>query len=215
MPKEMLFVLDGKILQPDEVAKYPILAAGFVAEDLTFVFETQEAFEVWANRTNYAETINSIVTKIVSAKPSEGAENSAVRAKQYKIIDRIKEDMTELAKRTGLNETSEELFLKATTKHDILEGPIFDPITAFDFFGTGGFAGGGSWIHLPGGGWPDLRWFGWNDRISSVRISGVALFCEHVWWGGRRLWLAGFPIYFHPNLGMFGFDNLTSSIWVA
>jgi hypothetical protein len=217
MSDEMLFISNGKVLKQADAVKYPILACGLTETNITHVFEDNQTFEKWAATTSSAAKINSIFAKIAEAKKYKKTDISYLKNRKEKIIERVNQDMTDLAERTGLDPASEELFLKATLDSDDLEGAIFDPITAFDSVGRGGFEIGapGAWIHLPGGGYPVLGWGGWDNRISSVRISGLALFCQNNWWGGATLWLAGFPVWYYSNLGIWGWDNVASSVWVA
>ena len=216
LTNSMIFTHDGKAIDAVEATEYPVMAAGMIASNVVQVFKSQQAFNAWAQSSIYAKKIKLAGENIHAAKQYEKMDVAAIKLRQMKIIERISEDMTELAKRTKLDPTSEELFLKATSHSDLLEGSIFDPLTAFDSIGMGdGIDAPGDWLHLPGGGWPDLRWFNWNDRISSVRISGIAVFYEHIWWGGRSLWLGGFPVWYHADLRIFGFDNMASSVWVA
>jgi hypothetical protein len=46
--------------------------------------------------------------------------------------------MEVLARRTGLHPASHELFRRATLESEVLEGPVFDPATVFDYKGKGG-----------------------------------------------------------------------------
>jgi hypothetical protein len=212
----MIFTHNGTAIEAVEAAEYPVMAAGMIANNVVQVFKTQKAFDAWALSSCYSEQVKQVGKNIQAARQYEKADVAAIKRRQMKIIERISEDMTELAKRTKLDPASEELFLRATSKSDLLEGPVFDPLTAFDAVGTGGSIGApGPFLHLPGGGWPDFRWFGWDNRISSVRISGVAVFFQNSWWSGRALWLGGFPVWYHGDLRIFGFDNMASSAWVA
>jgi len=53
-------------------------------------------------------------------------------------------------------------------------------------------------------------WVGWNDRARSVRIFGLNVLCENVWFGGRWAWLIGFN--WLMNLSHLLFDRVTSSV---
>lgn len=215
MDVTQIFSVEGKLLSSEAAKDFEVIAAGLVGNNVAHAFRSKKEFFSWVEGTRYADVVHSIEEKISQARKHQKIDHSHIEARQKKVVARVEEDMKELAERTKLEPTSEELFLRATSKSDILEGPIFDPITAFDAVGTSGVGVPGPWIHLPGGGWPDFRWFGWNDRISSLRVSGFVTLHQHIWWGGRALFLAGFPVWYHRNFNDFGFDNMASSAWVA
>lgn len=217
MPEKMIFIVEGKAVSDFEADRYPILAAGLIADNVVHAFNTQKEFEKWTESTRYLERIRSVETKILEAKQYEETETSAIKQRQIKVVNRIIEDMNELAERLELDPASEELFLKATSKSDVLEGPIFDPAIVFDSIGTFGSIGvsGSSWLPFTTGVWPDLRWFDWNDRISSVTVSGLVVFFEHTWFAGRCLWLGAIPLWYFHDLKIFGFNNRASSAIVV
>jgi hypothetical protein len=215
MAEMQIFSSEGKLLSAADAKNAEVIAAGMVANNVAHAFKSREEFTKWSSSTRYFDVVQSIEKKTADARKHQKLDHSAIEARQKKLVARVEEDMKDLAARTKLEPNSEALFLRATSESDPLEGPIFDPITAFDSVGSGGIGAPGPWIHLPGGGWPDLRWFGWNDRISSLRVSGFVTMYEHIWWQGRTLFLAGFPVWYYPNFGFFGFDNIASSAWVA
>jgi hypothetical protein len=67
---------------------------------------------------------------------------------------------------------------------------------------------------LPWGGipMPNLKPIGWNDKISSARVSGVVILFERTLFRGRKCVLAGVPYQEFPDLGELDFNDKASSI---
>lgn len=244
MPEESapVFIENGKVLEGADPESYPVLAAGLTEDKAIHVFSSAEEFFEWAKSTSYAAQISVINTKAEEARRHADDDHSEIRAMQQKRLDRVREDMEALARRTGLHPASHELFRKATLESEVLEGPVFDPATIFDYKGRGGLWGPyGGWsglelsstdwssiwktmMHIPNGFWPDFTWWqypdgvwpnffynNWNDKISSIRISGIGVFYEHTWFQGRHVWLVGWPWAYYGDLGPMAFDNRISS----
>jgi hypothetical protein len=61
--------------------------------------------------------------------------------------------------------------------------------------------------------WPNLAWwpYNFNDRASSALVWGTQILYEHTWYGGKRLFMIGYPLIWLYELGAHGLDNRGSS----
>lgn len=218
--EDVTFLLQGRPLSREEAVQHPITVprADFVNPGVVSVFDSETSFLTWAQETRYASLISEVMSKIAKARKLQGSnlsESELIERKRARL-ERIIEDLKSLGERTGLDMGSEEFFLRATSPDQTypLEDPIFDPIQLCDGPGFNCAIPFVNMLPLGGGGWPDLGWVGWSDRASSFRVSGFAWLFQNPWWTGRVLFLTGHPVW-AGNLADYGFDNITSSAWVA
>jgi hypothetical protein len=198
-------------IEPKKLDELPIIIAdGLDDQGRILAFEKKAEFNKWVKASPRSGKFNELEKKISDALSFKEADHKGFELRQAAIAKRIAHEIDELSTRLGMSVDSEELFKRATSECHVLEGPIFDPITFFEHADYSGAP-----LHLPGGAWPDFRWFGFNDRASSARISGIATIFEHTWFAGRQLFLGGGPLIFYPNFGAFGFNDLASSAVVA
>ena len=138
------------------------------------------------------------------------SDTTATAARLIRKAERIETELRELSTRTGLAFGSKELFLRATTKADPLEGPIFDPSMLFAGVGFTGNA-----LAVPYPGFPDLSWFpGMNNAVSAVQIVGLVALYNTTWFRGASRIIFGLPFFQIPNLAAIGFNNVASSVLV-
>ncbi len=208
MPEKFRFLLKGKEVDAENARNYEIIATGDVTEaDTAYVFESQEAFNDWVKGTQYADRCARLQQLTGEARKQQGRDVSEARKRQKKTADRIKQDLEELSARTGLAYGSKELFLRATTESDLLEGPLFDPTILYD----GINASGQSFISW-GGFFPDLGWHNFDNRASSVQmVFDLATLYDLPWFQGVTTWLFGLLPFYQLNLSSLNFDNRTSS----
>lgn len=210
MPEaDFLVLVDGAQRDADALAKAPIVAMGTGLPDsanAAYGFKSKAAFETWAAETDHAERVAAGLEVVARRKKLANADHTVARRRQTARVKQIRAELRDLSQRTGLPIGSQELFLKATSEADPVEGAIFDPFILHD---TSNFGGG----FLPVfGGLPlgDFGWFGFDNRASSVTISGLGLITEHVWYVGRQFWMFGFPIA-QFRFTWTGFDNSASA----
>src|SRR5262245_20969958 len=207
--------VDFKMLEVDpDFARLPepviALGSGLPEKNVAFAFRDWRELVKFAAKTQAAERIASMDERRRKLRKRSGEDTTSLAARLKLKAERIESDMRDLAERTQLAWGSKELFLRATTKADPLEGPIFDPSMLF----TGvGFTGSALGVVYPG--LPDLSWFpGMNNAVSSVQIVGVVGLFNNTWFGGISRVLVGIPFFQLANLGIIGFNNLTSSVLV-
>jgi hypothetical protein len=153
---------------------------------------------------------------VAEARKAEKGDHAVLRKLQVALSRRVKKEYEQVAARTGPAIDSEELFLRATTKAPVLEGPVFDPACLY----TGaGFTGSLMCAATP---LPDLRWFpGFNNTITLVRTAGVCVLYSGTWFRGSALVLVGVPVIALANLALVApatgalanFNNVTSSVY--
>lgn len=205
---DIRFVQNGKRVSLEDAQKAPLIVAG-TADHVVRLFSSQAAFRSWADKSEYAEKIAEIQKLIARAKKYKNADNTAAIKVQQSRTRRITKDLKQLARSSGLSLNSEELFRKAAIDYHPLEGPIFDPAILYEHINLRG-----RFLPLTSGvGYPDLSWLGFNDIASSVSRIGWCILWEHVWYSGRRLFLAA-PQWGQKvgaNLTTFGFNDIASS----
>jgi hypothetical protein len=207
--------IDYKALEADPDFKRlaePVIAlgAGLPEKNVAFVFGDWKEFLRFAARTQAAEQIAGMDERRRKLRKRSGEDTTAIAARLKRRAERIESELRELAEQTRLAWGSKELFIRATTKADPLEGPIFDPSMLFAGLG---FTGNALGVTYPG--LPDLSWFpGMNNAVSSVQIVGIVALFNNTWFRGASRLLFGFPFFQIPNLGVIGFNNFTSSVLV-
>jgi hypothetical protein len=214
-PGELRFYSDGRRIEPREAFEYPVLAVGTgYGENVARAFVSHEAFNKWARGTMFAEPIAQINSAVLETLRLRDADHTEAMRRQQEIVDRIHREIDALAERTGLEPNSLALFRRATIDSPLLEGPIIDaiilhdtPMTSAGTWPPGRFLVIPSNIPIPDFTWPLINF---NDLASSVIIVGAGVICEHIWYGGRWVWLLGCP-FFQFNLADVGFDNMASS----
>jgi len=183
------------------------LGSGLPEKALAFAFRDWKEFIKFAAKTEAAEKIAGMDERRRKLRKRSGEDTRGLAERLKRRAERIQSELHELAGRTGLAFDSKELFLRATSKADPLEGPIFDPSMLF----TGlGFTGPALPVAYPGV--PDLGWFGMNNTVSSVRVVGVLGLFNLTWWGGASRVIFGLPFSQVANLG--AFNNIASSALV-
>lgn len=183
------------------------LGSGLPEKGLAFAFRDWNEFVKFAAKTDAAENVDSMDERRRKIRKRSGEDTTGLAERLKRRTERIQFDLRELAARTGLAPDSKELFLRATSKADPLEGPIFDPAMLF----TGlGFTGRALPVSYPG--IPHLGWFNMNNVVSSVRVVGVLGLFNSTGWGGASRVIFGLPYAQVANLG--AFNNTVSSVLV-
>jgi hypothetical protein len=183
------------------------LGSGLPEKGLAFAFRDWKELVKFAQRTEAGEKIASMDERRRKLRRRSREDTTALAERLKRRTARIEGELRELAARTGLAIDSKELFLRATTKADPLEGPIFDPAMLF----TGlGFTGPALPVAYPG--FPNLGWLGFNNLVSSVRVVGLLALFNLTWFGGASRVIVGLPFGNVANLG--AFNNIASSCLV-
>lgn len=186
------------------------LGSGLPEKGVAFAFPDWKEFVKFAARTEAAEKVTSMDERRRKLRRRSGGDTTAIAARLKRKTEQIETELRELATRTGLALGSKELFLRATTKADPLEGPIFDPSM---LFAGVGFTGNALAVSYPG--LPDLGWFpGMNNAVSTVQVVGLVALYNTTWFRGASRFLFGLPFFQIPNLAAIGFNNVASSVLV-
>lgn len=212
--EEVRFLSKGRFIDKKEALQRPIMVVGplFPDERLAQTFDSEAELHKWIDQLKAPERVYEIEKTAALLRSRQHVGDHAQSQKRVKAsVDRVTHELNELAGRLNLDprEAGYELFLKATVDRDILDPPIFDPAIFYEHVGLKG-----DW--LPQAFpiyYPDYRWFGWNDKASSVVIYGVAILWEDIWFQGSQLILWGAP--FGYDLTWFGWNDRVSSSIVA
>jgi hypothetical protein len=173
-------------------------------ENLVHVLESQDALAAWAKNTSLAEAVARAQDSIAQAQALKGQDLSDRKQQMKAEAEQALSDLQSLAKSTGLEWPSEELFRQA-------HGTILKSAALFD---KAGYSGWDQFCLLVSAfPYVELGWFGWNDRASSLWHYGVGVLSEHPWYLGRSIWMFGWTGL--PNLAWLDFDNMASSYWSA
>lgn len=205
--EQYTFVHGSKRIPNEEAVRFPSLVAG-TDERRVYAFESDKAVLNWAEDSEHAEVFERMYKRISAAQAYERGDNSVAEARQKANVKRISKEFGLLADRLDLDVGSEELFLKATVDAPILEGSIFDPAVLYD---TETYSG--SYVALPNAPFPNLGWFGFNDKASSLLVHGQVVLSENTWFKGRKVFFFGIP-YGKFVLSQFAFSNRASSAHV-
>ncbi|HEX7314815.1 MAG TPA: hypothetical protein VF297_12890 [Pyrinomonadaceae bacterium] len=204
------YELQGKKAAKEDAVKYPVLAAGegLPNEDLVYAFDSKESFAKWAEKTKHAEKIAGILKGLEKVKGYEKKDNTVAKRQQAKLAQRVLEDLKELSDRTGLPIASTELLKRASDESEPLEGRIFHHSSVL-WEHPGGWGAAWPAFGVP---FPDLNWFQWGNRASSVSVNNFALLTDNPWYGGQSVYLFG-VLWTLYNLANFGFERRTEAIW--
>lgn len=183
------------------------LGSGLPEKGFAFAFRDWNEFVKFSAKTDAAEKVASMDERRRKMRKRSGEDTTGLAERLKRRTERIQFDLRELAERTGLAPDSKELFLRATSKADPIEGPIFDPAMLF----TGlGFTGPALPVSYPG--IPDLGWFNMSNVVSSVRVVGILGLFSRIGWRGASRLILGLPYAQVANLG--AFNNIASSVLV-
>jgi hypothetical protein len=95
------------------------------------------------------------------------------------------------------------VFEAATLKRSPLEPPIFESTLLFDDINLGGAS-----LPLPNAPVPNLGWFGWGDRASSMLTSGsLGVLFARSWFRGATFRFGGVGLPWQVNLTDVGWSN--------
>lgn len=182
---------------------------GLPDPSIVYVFDTETAFYKWTETLRLADEFARIHKTVEQLRKFEQEDHAVLFQRQQVRLSRIREDLEELASRTGLPLNSKELFLQATLEGNPLEGSVFDPAMLY----TGAnFTGNALGVGLP---LPNLNVFPvMNNTVSSARVLGICILCNAAWFGGARLALVGAPYFESSNLATLGFNDIASSVFV-
>jgi hypothetical protein len=210
MTESLTLVRQGKIVQRDEVKDAPIVVAGSGLPDKRtgYVFDSEAQLLGWAKEIGVSEVVDRLNEATAKGQEYEGrADETIWKAWQAKRIQRITDDLNELAEMHGLPVNSPQLFLKATVDADPVLGSVFDPYLIFDRTGCGGG------FRPLAGLMPNFGWFGFNNKASSVNgLGGGTLFSQY-WFKAKRLYLIniGNDLGDCLDLADLNYDNMASS----
>jgi hypothetical protein len=192
-PGGLSFLFSDFALQRNEIEdmmsniENPILAAGDAIGDpgVVHLFDSQDAFDQWAQRTRFAqkfEEIHNIVRRARLGMPSDPS-GKAVRLVSNSPV----ESRWELAGHSSAPMTD----IGAT----LFEGAAFHGRS----FTTAAAA------------ISDLNDIDFFNQVSSIRVSGVCMLADQISFGGARLYLVGDPRLNITDLKAWGFNNCAAS----
>jgi hypothetical protein len=171
-------------------------------------FTSQKLFEEWTKKEGLLDrykrgrqTIGNTRRHIKPGLPARKQEE--IRQLQVKMVKSANRQFAEVLKKHGILPHEIKKIGSLRENYDYFRGPVIN--SALFFIGV---RHTGNLIYLPSGwAYPDLRWFGFDNRISSgiAWWPGTVILFENTWFGGRPFWLWG-------SRGFLGwFDNRASS----
>ena len=185
----------------------------------SYLFRDEKSFNNWAQRLNVASSLKTYQARLKQARALRTKRMDPIVDVQQRKLRRVESGLKELCKRTRLPLHSKELFLRATVKASILEGPVTDPAHVYRNIG---FTGANAFIVMPV---PDLSLLSpsLNNSISSIRVVGTCGLFNQTWFSGTSVVFIGIPYTEEPNFtlvtpttGPFAnFNNLASSTIVG
>jgi len=175
------------------------------------VFRSEEELLYWVTGRPEEQLIVNTFNRVQAARriPETEVDDEQRIARYRGTVERIAEDMLHMAKETGLEVDSSELFDRATRPGSPLDVPIFDPVSWFTGTNATGFIPFVNWLPMGGGFWR-LAWFGWSNRPRSWRFSGWVWAFDGEYWNGASVLSGWFPFGYGP-LSSWGMDSRVSS----
>jgi hypothetical protein len=184
MSTEMKWLFNGQPISKEEAQQYAWMAVGYAPEkDVIYVFESDEAFLTWSKGTRFADNVSRMLGFASEARQLEGTDVRNAMERQRKVTSRIRRELRELSKRTGLEVGSNELLLKAMGKDRILEGPIFKSAVLFEHVDLGGRG-----FPLASGLlYPDFSWINFDNITTSLWVFGEVDLWQSPWFQGPAI----------------------------
>lgn len=163
----------------------PILAAGEAASEpgVVHLFDSQEAFDVWARMTRFARKFNQIADVISRSQGRQSANRQAVQVVSNMPI--------------------EGQWLRAVSTADV------DSSISATFYEGEHFIG--RQFKTEAAAIADLADIEFSMQAASIRVSGVCLLTSEMDFGGARLYLVGDPEVEVPCLHDWGFSKRAAS----
>ncbi|GAA3634907.1 hypothetical protein [Microlunatus ginsengisoli] len=215
-PEQTFFYRDDEI-PADEVAGFAISAPYARDRDAALgqLFRSNDELLDWVRGRPEEVAVARLAARVdrVRALPRNQVDNDQLIARRRRSVERIMDDMAELASQTGDAVDSAELFHRATRPDHPLEVPVFDPVSWFTSTNATGFLPFTNWLPMGGGFWR-LAWFGWSNRPRSWRYSGWVWAFDGEFWNGASVLTGWFPFGYGP-LAAWGMDMRVSSALVA
>jgi hypothetical protein len=209
MADDITYDYDGKRFKGGEMPAKTHVCVQFFGPEFhkgktVYGFKSEAAFREWVKPTAFGPQVLDKMARIARArKEYDSGDHNAAKARHVEVAKRLKRELQTLAARTGLDVSSRELFLRASSKSPAMEPPIFGSGICFS-----GLRFTGSMMAPPVA-LPDYRWIplgsgNWNDRPRSIRAS-LAVFYQHINFRGCSAWMIGD----FPNLGFLGMCGAT------
>ena len=109
--------------------KEPVIAfgPGMPSRNVVYAYKNMRAFLAATGEMKLDLVFDKLKKGVAEARKAEKGDHAVLRKLQVALSRRVKKEYEQVAVRTGLAIDSEELFLRATTKAPVLEGPVFDP----------------------------------------------------------------------------------------
>jgi hypothetical protein len=187
---------DGPI-PAEEAAAYPILMYGPdlpYGDQVVACYRDEESFAAAADRMAAGPRVRRVLQQLRDIRMLDGDEAERVRRLQTNAVEHVRSGLDGFVRAHGADHLTDELEQRAMSGTP-LEPPVFDPVLLYDkpFLTSPPIEAPpySATLPLPSGYWPDFRWFGWNDRARGARIFGGTVLYEHIWFGGRQVWLFG------------------------
>jgi hypothetical protein len=203
---KLTLIRRGKAVSREEAAEAPIVVAGSGLPDQGsgYVFDTDDEFYGWVREVGQSEIVARLDEATEKGREQENhVDEARLEAWQRKRIDRITDDLNDLAQLYGLPVGSSELLRKATIEADPLIGPVFHSFVLFDDTTCGGA------FRPITGLMPKFGWIGFNNRASSANGFGSAVLFSRYWFKAKKLYL--FSIASCLSLHDLSYDNMASS----
>lgn len=173
----------------------PILATGEGLHEgnLIHVFDSQEAFDSWARKTEYADRFDKIEFIISDAR----------RQREMMIGEPTS------GPRLVSNKSLTQLTMPQAKSSKAAEFGAKYPSPAAVIYEEENFTG--QWYPISGTAIPNLANVEMYNKVSSLKVSGICLLTDQTYFNGLRLYVIGSPTAEVPSLKAWGFDKVAAS----
>jgi hypothetical protein len=203
---EVRFVMGGRIVGREEAARAAVLVAGAGISDPSTVhaFGDDESFRTWAAASRAKSRLLALDALVARAR-AEPDRGDAPAARHQEQTEQAVCALLDLGGKYRLQPGSEDLLRRATSDANGTKARFDSLMVLYD-----GYEFQGSWRPVAGA-VPRLDWIGFDDRTSSLWLSGAGVLGQHTGFGGQLLYMLGAPWTRFDRLSRFGFDNRASS----
>lgn len=203
--------LDGKNVPKPEPALFTSAAVSILTgydPHRAYSFTTVSRAETWIAKQPFADAYSHHQELVRRARLAERrADEGVIEAHQKSLVARLRRSIGSRLRAEAVDAADVRAVDRAMAAFNPVMGPIIHSAILYQF---NDYAG--RWLPIPSGAaYPKLSWFDFNDRTSSIRVSGTLTLHQHTWFRGAQRFSVGIPYQGFPRLSDFGFDNCASS----
>lgn len=208
---QISFMFDEVLLNKEHIKhiirniQSPVLVTGHGVSDpnVVHVFDSQEAFEQWAQTTKFAAKFTQMHKAIASLQRRHRMNDLSALKREKPVFDRVFVDPIS-SETDGF--TGDELVEGPDGSFTVPGGAKSDIAVLYESPDYNG-----RWFPMGPTALPNLSVVGMHQQVSSLRLTGICMLCDQTWFRGARLYLVGDPLLQVDDLQDWGFNDRAAS----